>query len=143
MPTNSFTTGRDVTLSIQTPQIGILNLNLITGFQSRQNTSTLSPKGLDGIVRHVRFMNGWTGSFTIERRDPTLDEYFALVEAQYWLGASEPPCVIKEIIQEQDGSITQWRYTGVLLVFDDAGEFRGDQTVRQAVSFIASKRLAV
>lgn len=143
MPTNNFNTGRDITLTIVTPQVGPISLSLITGFNSKPITTTESPKGLDGVVRHIRFQNGWQGSFTLERRDSTLDDYFALVEAQYWDGQNEPPCSITETIQEAAGNVTQWRYTGVLLSFEDAGEYRGDTTVKQAMSFLASKRLKI
>lgn len=143
MPTNLFSTGRDITLTIVTREVGPIALNLITGFSSKQLTSTESPKGLDGVVRHIRYMNGWTGSFTIERRDSTLDDYFALVETNYWNGASESPASITETVQEAAGNVTQWRYTGVLLQFDDAGEWRGDSTVKQSMSFLASKRIKI
>lgn len=143
MPTNDFTTGRDVNLVIVTPQVGPISLNLITGFSAKQITTTESPNGLDGVIRHVRFYKGWQGSFNLTRRDSTLDDYFALCEAQYWDGVSESPASITETIQERAGGTSQWRYTGVLLSFDDAGDFRGDTTVAQAVSFIASKKLKV
>jgi hypothetical protein len=143
MPLNNFTTGRDVTLNIVTPNFGPVSLNLITKFTSKQLSTNESPKGIDGVVRHVRFFNGWQGSFNIERRDSTLDDYFALQEANYWGGVNESPASITQTILEQAGNVTQWRYTGVLLIYDDAGDYAGDSTVKQAMSFLASKRLKI
>jgi hypothetical protein len=118
-------------------------LNLITGFNAKQLTSTESPKGLDGLVRHVRFFNGWSGSFTLDRRDSTLDDYFSLLESNYWGGANEGSASITETIQESAGNVTQWLYTGVLLMYDDAGDYRGDSTVKQSMSFLASQRIKI
>ena len=51
--------------------------------------------------------------------------------------------VEKPMVREADGSVTQWRYVGVSLSYDDAGEFAGDKKVDQTVSFMAERRLRV
>jgi hypothetical protein len=96
-----------------------------------------------GIVRHVVYYKGWSGSFTIERRDSVLDDYFALLEANFYLGTNQLPTSLTQSILEVSGQITIWRYTGVILKYDDAGAYRGDQTVKQGMSFMASKRLKI
>jgi hypothetical protein len=98
-------------------------------------------KGLDGITRPVRFFDGWSGRFEYERQDSTLDDYFSMLEANYYLGVPEQPCSITETIENPDGGITQYRYLGVLLKLDDAGDWAGDKTVKMTVSFVASRRM--
>src|SRR6516164_1948698 len=131
MPVNGFSVGRDVTLTIVTAS-GPLNLNLITGFHSRQDTAEIKVKGLDGITRHARFFDGWTGGFDIERSDSTVDDYFARI--------NEQPGTITETITEANGNVTQYRFLNVLLKYDDAGNWAGDQTVKQKLSFVAAQR---
>lgn len=143
MPIGGFNTGRDVTLTIVTPQAGPIQISLITGFSAKPITSTESPLGIDSRVRHIRYWKGWQGSFTVERRDSTLDDYFALVESNYWAGQSETGASITQLIQEAAGNITQWRYPGVILSYDDAGEWRGDSTVKQSLSFLAQPRIKI
>lgn len=142
MPLNSYNVGRDVTLTLVTAS-GVLSLNQITGFQSKQDSIEQKIKGLDGITRYLRFFDAWSGSFTLERQDSTLDDYFSQVEANYYAGLSESPVSITQSIQEQSGAITQYRYIGVLLKYDDAGEYRGDQSVKQGMSFVASRRVKI
>ena len=142
MPLNGFNIGRDVTLTINIPS-GPLNLSLITGFQSKQDTIEQKVKGLDGVTRFLRFFDAWSGTFTLERQDSTLDDYFAQLEANYYAGLSEQGAAITETIQEQSGAISQYRYLNVLLKYDDAGEKRGDQSVKQMLSFIAHRRIKV
>lgn len=139
MPINGFSVGRDVTLTIVTAS-GPLNLSLVTGFQSAPTIAEVKVKGLDGITRHVRMPDGWTGSFNVERQDSTVDDYFAQLEANYYAGINEQPATITETITEVNGSVSQYRYLNVLLKLDDAGSWAGDQTVKQKLSFVAARR---
>ena len=139
MPIGNFTVGRDISLSIVTSS-GPLQLNLITAFRSKQEIIEIKVKGLDGVTRFVRFVDGWTGSFQIERRDPTVDSYFSQLEANYFAGQSERPVSITETVTEIDGSVSQFRYKEVYLKLDDAGEYKGDSTVKQSISFVARER---
>jgi hypothetical protein len=100
-------------------------------------------KGLDGISRPVRFFDGWTGGFDLERQDSTVDDYFAQLEANYYAGLNEAPVSITETITEVSGAVTQYRYLGVLLKLDDAGDKAGDSTIKQKLSFMASRRVKV
>ena len=143
MPTDNFSTGRDLTLTIVTPEVGPLTFNLITAFTAKPITDTQSPMGIDGIPRHVVFLKGWQGSLMIERQDSTFDDYFAVQEGNYWAGVAQQTASITETIAEQAGNVTQWRYTQVLLIPDDMGEYRGDATVKQSLHFLASKRLKI
>lgn len=139
MPINSFSVGKDVSLNINTP-LGAVKFSLITKFQSKMDNTEKRIKGIDGVTRIVRFPDGWSGSFEIERQDSTADDYFSQVEANYYAGQNEQPCTILETIAEPNGSITQYQYQGVMLKFDDGGEWMGDSTVKQKISFMASQR---
>jgi hypothetical protein len=142
MPINGFSVGRDVSLDIVGPA-GPVRFNLITKFTSKQDVKDNRVKGIDGITRPVRFFDGWTGGFDIERQDSTVDDYFSQLEANYYAGLNEASVTITETITEVSGAITQYRYVGVLLKLDDAGDYAGDSTVKQKISFVASRRLKV
>ena len=142
MPVNNFSVGKDVTLTIVTAS-GPLNLTLLTAFKSAPEMAEVKVKGLDGLTRHARFHDGWRGTFMVERQDSTVDDYFAQVEANYYFGINEQPASITETITEPNGSVTQYRYLSVLLKLDDAGEWKGDSTVKQTISFVAAQRQKV
>lgn len=142
MALNGFTVGRDLSLDI-TGANGPLRFTLITGFQSKPDTTDEKVKGLDGITQHVRFPEGWSGSFELNRQDDTIDTYFAQLEANYYAGQSEYPVTITETISEADGSVSQYRYLQVLLKLDDAGSWKGDATVKQKLTFVAARRIKV
>lgn len=142
MPQNGFSVGRDLSLDFVTAS-GPMSIGLITKFTRKQDTTEKKVKGIDGVTRHVRFFDGWSGSIEITRQDATLDNYFTQLEADYYTGVSEQACTITETISETNGSISQYRYLGVLLKFDDAGDSSGDDTVSQKLSFLASRRIKV
>lgn len=142
MPVNSFSVGKDVALDIIGPN-GPIRFTLITMFDAKQDTSEVKVKGLDGITRPVVFYDGWSGSFALERQDSSMDDYFAKLEADYYAGVNQSSLTIMETITEVSGAVSQYRYTGVILKFDDAGSWSGDATVKQKFSFIASRRLKV
>jgi len=142
MPQNGFSVGRDYSLDIIT-QNGPLSFGLIISFSSKQDSTEKKIKGLDGITRPVRFFDGWSGNIEVTRQDDTLDAYFAQLEEDYYNGLTEQGCTITETITEVDGSVSQYRYLGVLLKYDSAGNKSGDDTISQALSFMASRRKKV
>lgn len=142
MPVNGFTVGKDVYLDIVT-QIGAARFNIRTSFQSKQNVDKRKSKGMDGTTRHIFLPDGWEGSFKFDRNGPSIDDFFAQREAQYYAGQPILSATITETISEQDGTISQFMYTGVEMAYDDAGEKKGDDITKQTISFMASKRLSL
>jgi hypothetical protein len=142
MPSNGFSVGRDVSLSISTNS-GPIRFSLITEFSAKPSSKETPIKGLDGISRFVRFPDGWSGGFKVERADSTVDDYFAQLEANYYAGLNEGAASITETITEPNGTVSQYRYLGVMLKLDDAGTWVGDNTVKQAISWMASRRIKI
>lgn len=142
MPVNGYTIGKDVSLDITGPS-GPLRFNIRTGFTAKQETNDIKVKRADGIVDHLVIPDGWTGSFDYTRQDSLLDDYFAGLEQNYYSGINNAPLTITETITEANGSVSQYRYTRVVLKYDDAGAKTGDDVVKQKISFMASRRLKV
>lgn len=142
MPVNNFSVGKDVSLDIIGPN-GPIRFTLITSFTSKQDTSEVKVKGMNGINLPVVFYEGWSGSFSLERQDSTMDDYFAQLESDYYAGKNQTSLTIMETITEVSGAVSQYRYTGVILKYDDAGSWSGDKTVSQKFSFMASRKSRV
>ncbi len=141
MSQQGFSIGRDVTLVVVLPTGLTLRLDKVTGWTAKQDTSDQKIKGLDGSIDHLRWYEGWTGSFKIERRSSIIDDYFAQLEANYYADIDEPPAFIQQTIKEPNGVVTQYRFEKVLLKYDDAGDWASDKSISQTVSFMASKRI--
>lgn len=142
MPVNQFSVGRDVSLTVVT-SYGPLKFAGLTDFMADPMTTDLKSKAIDGTPRFGFIPDGWKGSFKLDRIDPSVDNWWAQVEADYFSGKNVPPATISEIITEADGSISEFRYTGVVLRLEKAGDWGGDKKVEQTVVFEAAKRVKV
>ena len=142
MPVNNFTVGKDVSIVIQTPT-GNLTIPGLTDFTADPNWTDLKSKPLDGVPIHGYIPDGWKLSFKWDRTSPVLDNYFAQLEAAYFAGGNQLGGTVYETIREADGSISQWRYTGVVIKLDKGGDFSGDKKVEQSFSGMASLKIKV
>lgn len=141
--TNGFTVGRDVLIDI-TLSTGPLRLpSTTTGFDAKQETKEINSHGLDGVNRFAELPAGWKGTVEMDRSDSTIDDYFAQLEADYYAGKLTSPATITETISEANGTVSQYRYIGVVFKFAEAGKKRGDDKVMQSIAFSASKRVKV
>ena len=143
MPMNGFNVGRDITLNIVGWDGAIMDFSLLTSFDRKQATHHVQVKGIDGIVRHLEIPDGWSGSLDYERQDSKIDTYFAGLEQAYYDGVNIKGATITETIVDSDGSVSQFRYTGVMFKLDDAGAAKGDDTIKEKISWSASRRLKV
>jgi hypothetical protein len=141
MPVNNFSVGTDVSLNINTPS-GPLNVQ-VTDFTADPVFNELKSKPLSGVPIFGYIPDGWKGMFRLDRNGPNVDNFFAAAEAAYYAGQNLPAGSILQTIREADGSITQWRYTGVVLKFDKAGDWNADKKVEQEIGFMAGRRIKV
>lgn len=144
MPMNGQSVGRDYSVDILTSR-GVLAIpaQAITEFDSQPATTNTSSKGLDGISRYAVFPDGWKGSLTIDRMSNVVDALWAQIEADFYAGVNIQSGTITETVQEPDGSISQFRYTGVAFDFKDTGKKVANQLVKQKLDFMAARRIKV
>lgn len=143
MPVNGHSVGRDISFVVSLPNGGTLTLSGRTDYSIKPMFTDLKHKGLDGVTEFGEIPDGWQISMRLDRRTPEVDDYFARLEADYFAGVNNPAGTIYETIREIDGSITQFRYTGVVLKYDGAGDWKGDTLIPISVTAMASRRIKV
>ena len=139
MPLDGLTSGIDHKLVI-TDINGVEQFALLESFTSKEDATVDKQIQMDGNVRHPKFHQGWSGSFVLQRNSPVTDAYFAAQEASYYLGLDQIPATITETITENDGTVSQWQYSQVVLTLDSAGNYSGTEIVKQSVSFNAARK---
>jgi hypothetical protein len=139
MTINQFSTGKDVTLTLTT-SYGTLTIPGLLEFTADPEVTKLKSKGIDGNSRHGVIPDGWKGSFKLDRLNYAVDNLWAQFEADYYAGKSQTTGTILEIIQESDGTITQWQYDGVVITLEKAGDYKGDTKVEQTITFEAAHK---
>ena len=142
MPTNAFTLGRDCQLVVIGPQ-GRVDLNHVTGFDSRQQTHSVRIDRLDGTQLAAELPKGWEGKFDIERGSSTVDDFIAATEQAYYTTGQLAVSTLYQYINEADGSTSTYQYEGAVFKLSAAGAWRGDAPVKQRLEFFAARRVRV
>lgn len=142
MPVNNQTIGKDISVTIVTAT-GVLNIPAaaITGWSSKPVTDNENRIGMDGVTRPLVVPTGWSGSFSVDRLNGAIEDWWASLEAAYFAGQNIGAGSIQETVTNPDGSISQWRYTGVMFDFEDAGDREPTKVVKQKLNFMASRRV--
>src|SRR5271163_2484306 len=110
MPINGFSLGKDLTYTIVGPS-GTLTINGVTDYTTKPLFTKLKHKGIDGTTEQAAIPDGWEISIKLDRQDPTLDNFFAALEASYFAGQNISNGTISENITESDGSVSKFQYT--------------------------------
>ncbi len=142
MPSNTFSVGRDCQLVVMGP-FGRVDLSHVTGFESRQLTAPIRVDRIDGSQLAAELPKGWDGTFEIERGSSIVDDFIARIEAAYMNGSAVPTGTLYQYVQETDGSTSTYQYQAVVFKLTQAGQWRGDQSVKQRLDFFASRRTRV
>lgn len=135
----SFSVGRDCTLVVMS-NTGRLDIPNLMKFTVKQETANIKVDRLDGQQLQADVHKGWTGSFEAERGNQALDLLFAAIESAWIDDGQFFVSTIYQYITECDGSTSAWQYDNVSLKYDDAGDWSGDKSVKQKVSFVANRR---
>lgn len=141
---DTFTTGDDVSLDIYDPDADTFDrIPGLTSFEPTARTTDLESHPLDGSdLFDIRYQ-GWNLSFEYDRQDGRIDNYFADREVRQRSGAPKKSLTVTQTIKEQDGSVTQFRFTGVVLKQDSSGTFKRDEKVTGRITGMASRRVRV
>lgn len=136
-----FSIGRDVSLDVVDPLLGAIRFGIKTGWKSEPQWAEMKSKALDGVPLHDAAPDGHKLNFDLDRRDATVESYFAAREAAYFSGGELPQVMVTETIRERDGSVTAFRYTGISLKLTNAGTWAGNEVTKQAVEGFASRKV--
>ena len=142
MALTNFSVGRDTQLVVMGPA-GRVDLAHVTGFEARQVTQSVRVSRLDGTPLGAELPKGWEGSFDLERGNSAADDFIAAAELQYFNGAIAVPGTMYQYVTETDGSVSTYQYDGVTFKLVSAGQWKGDNSVKQTLDFFAARRRRV
>ncbi|MDR6381831.1 hypothetical protein [Paraburkholderia caribensis] len=141
---NTFNIGRDgAQITIIDSNVGPVTISNIVGFESKPEMIKLKSVPVTGRVLRRAIYDGHSGTFEIDRQDPSYDTYFADAEASYFAGLPPGQVFITQTVNELDGSVTQWQYSDVALYPEDGGSWRGQEKVTQKFSFEAGRKIRI
>lgn len=139
MALTAFSIGRDTQVVIMGPS-GRVDINHVTGFESRQLTSPVRVSRLDGTQLGAEIPKGWEGSFDVERGSSTLDDFISAIEQDFYNGLTTSPSSMYQYVNETDGSVSTYQFDGVVFRLASAGAWKGDSSVKQKLEFYATRK---
>jgi hypothetical protein len=137
MPSTAFSVGRDCQLVVMGP-FGRLDLTHV-----RQLTAPIRVDRIDGSQLAAELPKGWDGHFELERGSSAVDDFIARTEQAYVSGSAVPTGTLYQYVSEVDGSTSTYQYDQVVFKLTQAGQWRGDQSVKQRLDFFAARRKRV
>lgn len=98
---------------------------------------------MSGYTFELPFLQGWEGSFEIQRTGNKLDSvWYNFFEVPYQTGQGYPSVNIIQTIKEtQNSGTTRITFQGCILYYDDAGTYENEAPVTQRLSFAAPIRI--
>jgi hypothetical protein len=139
MSYTAFSIGRDTQLVIMGPN-GQIDLEHVTGFESRQLTQSVRVSRLDGTQLGTELPKGWEGSFELERGNSVVEDFIASTEQTYFNGGSAGTITMYQYINETDGSVSTYQYSNVTFKLVNAGIWKGESSVKQKLEFFGVSR---
>lgn len=120
-----------------------VDLGIVEGFSPKQDTVTITLKGIDGKRRQKFIPNGWSGTIAVSRSGSGLDQVITAIEAMWENGLGVPDAQIYQYVTELDGSRTVFRFNAVQFHLGDAGTWKADDAVKQSLGWSAQRRVIV
>jgi hypothetical protein len=142
MPLNTFTIGSNCQVVVLGP-FGRVDLEHVTGFESRQLTASVRVDRMDGTMLGAELPKGWDGSFDIERGSSAADDLLAQIESTFLSGGTVAAGTLYQYVDETDGSTSTYQFNGVVFRLSSAGAYKGDASVKQKLEFYATSRTRV
>lgn len=140
----AFNIGRDARLDIVLANGTPLRPSILTEFSCKQETVDLKSRPLNDRPIHQIIYDGWTFTATFDRADSVIDDYFCQAEDNYYAGQNATEIYITQTIKDANtGVLSQYRLTGVVMKYDDAGTYKSEDKVPVKVSGMATARRKV
>lgn len=133
--------GRDVSV-VLTVDGQAIDLQNVTGFEANALYSKLNVGRLDGTNLFAELPKGWSGSFTMERSNDKLDDFFARAESLWYAAGVLQNATITQAITEADGSTSRYQFTNCALTFGKQ-TWKPEAPTAMEVTFMATQRIAL
>lgn len=119
---------------------GVENFIQLESFTSKEDAPIIKKVAMDGTVRNAKLPQGWSGTMVFQRGGPEIDEYINDFSRNYRLGGDQLNLTITHTINELDGTISKYTYSGVVIELTDAGMWSGTDIVSQTLNFTSTAR---
>jgi hypothetical protein len=140
---NFFNVGRDIQVIALDQNGQPITLDNITGHDAKQVTANIKVDKLDSTQMNAELPKGWTVDIEGVRAGPSLDNFFANLETQWYQNGTYNTSSVYVYITEPNGSTSSFQYTNVAFKYTESGSWAGDKEVKWKIEGVANRRIAI
>lgn len=144
MPVNGMNIGRDYSIGLYDATTGqLVDLGDVQDFTSTKQVHQIASRPYNGDPRFGHIPDGYKGSFSITRTGSTLESLQLQLDAAFKAGTVMKPGYISETVQNPDGTVSRFQYTGVDFVMERIADVSREKVVTQTVGWMASGKVQI
>lgn len=144
MSVNNMTVGRDYAFGLYDGTTGqIIDLGDVQSVKISAQYHDIKSMPYNGVPRFGSIPDGFKGSFEITRTKGDLEDLQYTLNAAFNMGAAMRPGVINETVNNPDGSVSRYQYTGVSFKIEEIADVSREKVIKQTVSFMASDKVKI
>jgi hypothetical protein len=144
MPVNTQSVGIDYTLTFYDTVSGAaIDLNDVQSVKITAAKHEIVSRPYNSVPKFGFIPDGYRFAFAIVRTDENLEAYQLAQENLFYSGAPSKAGYMNETIQEADGSVSRYQYTGFVMWVDEIGDFTRESNVKMQCVGYASKKVQI
>lgn len=144
MAVNGMSVGRDYSLGFYDANTGaIINLGDVQSVKINANKHDIKSMPYNGVPRFGYIPDGYKISFTITRTGPELEEFSLAAAKQFNDGSIVKAGFLNETINNPDGSVSRYQYTGFVFFVTDLGDISRDKQISMTAEGMASDKVKI
>lgn len=144
MATNAGNTGKDYSFGFYDGNTGaIVDLGDVQSVKVQAQKHDLKNMPYNGPPKYDYVPDGYKLSFTITRTVSALEDLMVTREANFNAGLPSLPGYLSETVNNTDGSVSRYQYTGFVFFLTDHGDVSRDKTVTVTCEGMASTKVQI
>lgn len=144
MPTSNMNVGPDYSFGYYDANSGqLVDLGDVQQVQRAAQKHDLASRPYNGPPRFGYAYDGHSFTFTITRTKATLDDLMVTREANFNSGGIDQPGYLNETVNNPDGTISRYQYTGFVFFMNDPGDVARDTVVTVKCEGRASQKVKI
>jgi len=144
MPVNTMNVGVDYTITYFDSNSGsLINLGDVQNVTISAQKHDISSRPYNSVPKFGYIPDGFRISFTITRTSSVLEDLMVALSANFNAGDVQSAGYLNETINNPDGSVSRYQYTGFVVFLTDHGDISREKVVTLKLEGMASDKVKI
>lgn len=144
MPINGMTVGRDYSLAyFDTDTNQVIDLGDVQNVKITAQKHDVKSTPYNDVPKFGYIPDGYKVTFTVVRTGPDLENFQLAANARFNAGIASRPGYLNEVVNNGDGTVSRYQYTGFVFYVTDLGEISREKPVQMQCEGMASDKKAI